>query len=185
MRCTRAQSILARKAARGISADDERLLVEHLRACPECAGLEDELERTWSALECHPLVKPSPDFVPRLKAKLRAEREASPVLWTWRPDRKWQWLAAAACILLATVLLTRNGPLRHNTQPANQELGMAAADRDRGDEKILQDLEQTLEYSDADYLSAYDLWPGSPRETTNSAPPKAGLNYKTKRKESS
>jgi hypothetical protein len=176
--------MLARKASREISPHEAKLLAEHLSTCPQCAGLEDQLERTWSALGCHPSVEPSPDFLPRLKARLRAEQTAQGAGRTWRRDLRWQWMALAACLLLAAVLLTRNGQLRHSALPPDQGRNLAA-DRDSWDEQFLQDLEQTLQRSDAEYLSAYSSWPGAGNEAASLELPKARLANETKKKESS
>jgi len=184
MRCNRARRVLARKASREISPHEAKLLADHLSTCPQCAGLEDQLERTWSVLGCHPSVEPSPDFLPRLKARLRAEQVAQSAARTWRRDLRWQWIALAACLLLAAVLLTRNGQLRRGALPPDQGLNMVA-DRDRWDEQFLQDLEQTLQRSDAEYLSAYYSWPGAANKAANLELPEGRPLNETKKKERS
>jgi hypothetical protein len=184
MRCNRARRLLERKASREISPHKAELLADHLGKCPQCAGLEDQLERAWSALGCHPSVEPSPDFLPRLKARLRAEQTVQGAGGTWRHNLKWQWVALGACLLLVAVLLTRNGQLRHGALPPDQGLNLAT-DRDRKDEQFLQDLEQTLQRSDAEYLSAYSAWPGAANEAAHLELPKARPVDETKKKESS
>ena len=168
MRCNRARRISAWKASRGISVRDERLLADHLRACPECARLQDQLERTWRALEHIPSFEPSPDFVPKVKARIRAERDVPRSAPNWRPGVAWKWAALAAGVMLVAVLLTKNGPLRHEVIPPNH--GVNVTDHDSWDEEFLQDLELTLQQSDADYLSTYDSWPGAAQGTSGLKP---------------
>jgi hypothetical protein len=171
MRCNRARRLLERRASREISPYKAELLADHLGRCPQCAGIEDQLERVWSALGCHPSVEPSPGFLPGLKARLRAEQTVQGAGGTWRHNLKWQWVALGACLLLVAVLLTKNGQLRHGALPRDQELNLAA-DQDRWDEQFLQDLEQTLQRSDAEYVSAYYSWPGTTKQDANFELPK-------------
>jgi hypothetical protein len=185
MRCNHARRLLARKVSREISPHKAKLLADHLGTCPQCAGLEDQLERAWSALGHHPSVEPSPGSLPRLKARLRAEQTAQGAGRTWRRDLRWQWIALAACLLLAAVLLTTDGQLRRGAVPPDQGLNLAV-DRDSWDEQFLQDLEQTLQRSDAEYLSAYDSWPGAANEAVRSLElPKTGPAGRTRKRESS
>jgi hypothetical protein len=176
--------MLERKVSREISPHKAKLLADHLSTCPQCAGLEDQLERAWNALECHPSVEPSPDFLPRLKARFRAEQPAQSAGRTWRQDLKWQWIALAACLLLAAVLLITKGQVRREALPPDQEVNMVV-DRDRWDEQFLEDLEQTLQRSDAEYLSAYDSWPGAASEAASSGLPKSGRVSVRRKRESS
>lgn len=184
MRCDHTRRMLARKASRDLSARDQQMLASHLSSCAECAAFQDQLDRTWSALEYHPSLEVSEDFLPRLKAKLGAGEALPRSAWTWRPAWGWQWAALAVCITLAVVILTRGGQLRHSVPPANQGTSMTA-DRDQRDEQFLQDLEQTLQFSVADALSAYDSWPATAQESSTPEPSKAGPAKKMKQKEPS
>ena len=60
-----------------------------------------------------------------------------------------------------------------------------AVDRDRWDEEFLQDLEQTLQRSDAEYLSAYESWPGAANGAVSIGLPKSGQANVGRKKESS
>jgi predicted anti-sigma-YlaC factor YlaD len=184
MRCDHVRRFLARKAARDLTPREARVLAEHLNACRECAALEDQLDRTWRALECHPSVTVSEGFLPQLKAKLRAEKTKSRSGWIHHHAWGWRWAALAVGVTLAAVFLTRDGQLRHEARQAGQHAG-ALTDRDQRDEQFLEDLEQTLQYSAADALSAFDSWPIAPQESKASEPSNAGPAKKLKQKESS
>ncbi len=118
------------------------------------------MEQAWTAMECYPAVEPSSDFLPRLKNRLRAERTAPPRKeWLRRPGLVWQGMALAAGLVLFAVLITKGGPPRQEALP-ERAAASTVQERDRWDEQFLEDLEQTLAQSDADYLSTYDAWPG-------------------------
>ena len=183
MQCDPIRRILARKAVRDLTPGEARELAEHLNVCRECAVLEDQLDRTWRALECHPSLAVSEGFLPQLRAKLRAEELRPRTRWISHPAWRWRWAALAVGIALAAVLLTRDGLLRQDTRQAGH--AGTATDRDRRDEQFLEDLEQTLQYSAADTLSAFDSWPFAPQDSTASESSKAGPAQKLKKKESS
>jgi anti-sigma factor RsiW len=180
MRCDRVRRILATKAARELTPREAQVLSVHLEECRACAALEDELDRTWRALECHPSATVSEDFLPRLRARLRAEQTEPRSGWSRRPAWSWRWAALAVGLTLAAVILSRDVQLRHEGRQAG-----VAADRDRRDDQFLEDLEQTLQYSAADTLSAFDSWPFAPQESTAPEPSKAGPAKKLKQKEPS
>ncbi len=163
MNCKQARRLQAGKASRGLRPRDERLLADHLRVCPDCSALENEMERTWDAMACFPSLEPSAGFLSDLKARLRAE-PASPGRreWSRRPGLVWQGMALAACLLLFAVLLTRIGPDRR--QAVTGPAAHPAADSDRWDEQFLEDLDRTLTRPDADYLAVYDSWPGTAQD---------------------
>ncbi len=183
MRCDHARRMLARKASQDLDARDEELLASHLGGCAECSTFQDQIDRTWSALECHPTVEVSEDFIPRLKARLRADEARPHSAWRRLPAWRWQWAALALGITLAAVILSREGQLRDSAPPANQ--GAGYADRDRKDEVFLQDLEKTLQYSVADALSAYDSWPATEQESSTPQPGNEVPAKKIKQKEPS
>jgi hypothetical protein len=163
MRCDRARRLLELKTSHTLGQGRERELADHLGACPECAALEDELEQAWQALAWHPTVEPSPDFLFRLKARIRAEQFEPRPRSIWHPNLNWRWVGLAACILLAVVVLARFGPMRphDSTRAPGQNV---AIEHDRWDDQFLEDLDQTLWRSDLDYLSTYDSWPASAQE---------------------
>ncbi len=183
MNCERARRMMARKASRDLAPHEEQVLADHLSVCPGCARLENELERTWSALGLYPAVEPSPKFLPGLRAKLQLERPTPEVRWTWPFGRKWQWAAWAGCFLLAALVLTRTESM-HRTAPTPVQTAKTAADSDRADEQFLQDLDDSLQHSAADYLSTYDSWPGMKREAANFESPAARPPATTGKKES-
>src|SRR5512136_2933633 len=123
MRCDHVRRILARKAVRDLTPGEARVLADHLRVCPECAGMEDELDRTWRALERHPSVSVSDKFLPELRAKLRAEKTSSRHGWLRLPVWSWRWAALAVSIFLAVVILSRDGLLHREAGQTNQNAG--------------------------------------------------------------
>lgn len=174
MRCKRARRLLELKASQGLSPRDGKLLADHLTVCPECAEMETQLERTWEVLGHYLPVEPSPDFLPRMKARLRAERPAPRPGWNWHPRLGWQWLALAACVALFAVLLSKSGQLRQD-DPGPSPAVKTATDHDRADDQFLEDLERTLQHSDADYLSTYDSWPAAMQDFVGPEPSPAKL----------
>jgi len=179
MRCTQARRLMEMQAAQGIGPDPERQLAEHLAGCPECSGLARQLDRVWDALAWHPRVEPSPDFLPRLRARIRAEEETHrsgrPPAWQWR------WAALGAAVLLAIAILSRQGGIQPPVA-ITPDGASAAMERDSWDEQFLEELEQTLHRSDADLLSTYDSWPASAQEPAIS-PYRAVPERNSKRKE--
>ena len=182
MNCKRARRMLGRKASRDLAPHEEQVLTDHLSVCPRCTRLEDELEHTWSALELYPAVEPSPEFLPKLRARLQAERSTPAVRRTWHFGRNWQWAALAGCFLLAVLVLTRTESM-HRTASTSIQTAQTA-DSDRWDEQFLQNLDESLQHSTADYLSTYDSWPGIKREATNFKSPAAKPPATTGKKES-
>lgn len=184
MRCKRARSLWVRKVSEGISPQQEKVLDDHLKACPACGRMETELEETWNALGSSPGIEPSADFLPRLRVKLQAEQSQPRPEQRRRLSLKWQWAALAACALLAAVLLTRNGQFRHEALPSSQGVKIAT-DSDHSDEQLLQDIERALQSADTDYLSTYDSWPDVARQSPGSETFKGNPANRTKRKETS
>jgi len=183
MNCERARRMMARKASRDLAPHEEQALADHLSVCSGCARIEDELERTWSALGLYPSVESSPEFIPKLRAKLQVERPTPAVRRTWQFGRNWQWAALAGCFLLAALVLTRTESM-HRTAPTPVQTAKTAADSDRSDEQFLQDLDDSLQHSAADCLSTYDSWPGIKRQAANFESPAARPPAMTGKKES-
>ena len=183
MNCERARRMLEGKASRDLAPHEEQVLTDHLSICPECARLEDELERTWSALGLYPAIEPSAEFLPKLRAKLRAEMSTPVVRRTWSLGRNWQWAALAGCFLLAALVLFRTESV-NRTPAASVQTTQTGTDKDRWDEQFLQDLDDSLQHSAADYLSAYDSWPGMKKQAANFKSPQAKPPAATGKKES-
>ncbi|MBP1595252.1 MAG: hypothetical protein H6Q05_629 [Acidobacteria bacterium] len=180
MRCYRARGLLRRKAAESLSDSQERRLEEHLGACLACSKLTEEIERAWAALGHLPTVEPSADFLPRLKARLREEDTSS--RQGTGPVRSWRWVAVAACVLLAAVFAARFETGRQNPSP-EERTAVSARDSNVPDEQFLQDLEEILQQSDVDFLSAYDVWPAVPQDAKDRGTRKAGEADGSKKKE--
>lgn len=159
MNCRQAREIMAAHAADDPEPREERELRDHILGCASCAGLEDQLKRSWDALSCHPTLEPSAEFLPKLRRRIQAERAKAKGAWHLGLQHRWQWSALALGAVAIAVLLTRPGIFQSGA-PAPAEKGAASASRDAFDEQLLRDLDQLLEYSAADSLSAYDFWPG-------------------------
>src|SRR2546426_11414247 len=91
MRCRTARR-LAAELAEGVGGTPWQAdLSDHLRSCPGCACLTEELARSWQALLAYPAIEPSKEFVPRLRARLQLDQpRTSPE--PLRPAG-WQWMA--------------------------------------------------------------------------------------------
>jgi predicted anti-sigma-YlaC factor YlaD len=164
MNCRQAREIMAAKAAGDLRLPEEQELRRHLLDCAGCAGLEDQLERAWDALDCHPTLEPSAEFLPRLRARIQAEQAEARKAWRFAAPLRWRWAALAVCAVVAAVLLTRPGVF-HSNAPVSTEGAAITSSRDVSDERLLQDLDRLLEYSAADSLSIYDSWPGAVPES--------------------
>ena len=68
---------------------------EHMRACPRCAGLDAAIRRSLLLARNLPDIHPSPDFMPRLQARLRAKEQ---------PAEPRRWSPAAIAALAATLV---------------------------------------------------------------------------------
>jgi hypothetical protein len=115
-------------------------------------------------MSAYPSIEPSPDFLPRFHGRLQtsAPHRSSPGIW--RPVMGWQWMALVASVVMVCFLFIAKSP----THPAMPEAMMTG---DQMDEKLLQDVEQSLNRTDAvrNYLPVYDEWEGvqpenSPRD---------------------
>jgi len=127
-------------------------LREHLQSCRTCREVSEQLDRTWRAMSAYPSIEPTPDFLPRFHRLLQAgeSHRGSPV---WRPVMGWQWMALVASVAIVCFLLIAKSP----PHPAVPEAVMT---RDQIDEKLLEDVEQSLNRTDVvrRYLPAYDEW---------------------------
>ena len=180
MRCNRARRLLSRKAAQSVSIRQERKLEEHLGACEACSRLTDDLDRAWGALEYHPTVEPSADFIPMLKARLREEDTSSP--GRARPVLSWRLVAMAACLLFAAVFLARLETGRQNPSPSDLA-AVLVAEPNVPDEQFLRDLEEILQQPRVDFLSAYDVWPGISQDSADREAQEPGQADRSNKKE--
>ncbi len=64
-----------------LSFTELKYFKEHSESCSVCAGLVTDMESTRWALENGPEISLSPDFVPRLQTRLRAEINRAPSWW--------------------------------------------------------------------------------------------------------
>jgi hypothetical protein len=178
MDCRQARDLMIRKAGGEVGNGDESLLRSHVESCPDCSGLDDQLERAWMALDHYPEVEPSAAFLRQLKARIRDDRnQPKSFHFGW-----WKWpVAAALCLALVSVLLVRTDRFRISSPNISSA---PPAAYDRSDDLFLQDLDQALQGSLADALAIYDSWPNdepgirSPKETQKAKPLAPVLNDK-------
>src|SRR5437867_9987484 len=142
MRCRTARRLAAELAEGAGGTPGQADLSVHLRSCPGCARLAEELARSWQALEAYPAIEPSNEFVPRLRARLEiAEPRTAPE--PFRPAG-WQWMALVATVLVAILV----GVSGLDQPRAVTESGLSR--RDLADDRFLADLETTLDRFDSD-----------------------------------
>jgi hypothetical protein len=165
MNCRQAREITAAKAAGELWPPEEQELRKHFLECAGCAELEGQLECAWDALDCHPTLEPSAEFLPRLRSRIREDRLATPKPRSFGVPLGWQWAALAGCVVVAALFLIHSGVFRSDA-PVPEERAAVTASHDAGDEQFLRDLDRLMEYSAADSLSAYDSWPGAVQEST-------------------
>jgi hypothetical protein len=173
MRCRQARRLLERNETGMLPAREKERLAEHLRGCAGCRQLSRQLDLTWNVLGCHPLVEPSADFLEQVKERLRKEpvEKLPPRVSHLRPA--WQWMALAACALLAALILGRNVGFFSDSHSVPSDT-IVLSEPDMRDDEFLKDLEQTLRHSDAEYLSIYDSWPGYLQDGQNLDSSKGG-----------
>ena len=58
-----------------LSAEEMKAVRQHLERCPKCALFAEELKRTWHVLDRDKILKPSPYFYTRVKARLGKTNE--------------------------------------------------------------------------------------------------------------
>ncbi|MFH1573941.1 MAG: hypothetical protein ABIG68_08145 [Acidobacteriota bacterium] len=164
MRCAEATEILW-SAAEEPGAELPPRLSVHLASCAACRATAEEIAQVWRLLGDFPEVEPGPDF----KAEFYRRLRASPAGEVRPPGRQpvpgWHWLAAAATALV--ILVIAGSRL---TLPPPEIAGSATGWQDRWDDGFLEELERTLVNLDAEYLSAYDSWPGLAAESPATEP---------------
>ncbi len=166
MHCHRARRLLEHKESQALPAREEGRLADHLQACTACRELQTQLDLTWKALGYHPSVEPSADFLEKVRDRIRDRPAEMLPVHGWNLKPAWQWMALAACALLAAVIVVRNIGIFSETQPVSQQTTVPSKP-DLWDEQFLRDLEKTLQHSDAEVLSIYDTWPGFLQEGSN------------------
>lgn len=155
MKCREAQAALEGTSMQPGSPGAGGPLHEHLQSCRTCGEMSEQLDRTWTAMSAYPSIEPSPDFLPRFHRLLQTSEPHQGGPWIWRPVMGWQWMALVASVVIVCFLLISKSP----PHPAMVEAAMTG---DQMDEKLLQDVEQSLNQTDVvhNYLSVYDEWEG-------------------------
>ena len=81
MNCSQFRKIISSYLDSELSFTETRDFKEHCEGCPCCAELIADLVRIREILHESRSVSLSPDFVPRLQARLRSEINRSPTWW--------------------------------------------------------------------------------------------------------
>jgi anti-sigma factor RsiW len=80
-----------------LSSSRQRDIDAHLASCTTCRGVVDDLRRVRSAVRQLPTLTPPREAWTRLERALRAQGA------TRRTSSRWQWLAAAAALVVAVL----------------------------------------------------------------------------------
>jgi anti-sigma factor RsiW len=103
MTCDDARGLLTAYVDSELDVAHNLEVERHLDKCEACTRIVASQEKVRSAIQASGLsYEPSPDLSKRIETALRG-----PVKPAARPRMSWPWLAAAAAILLALVLLSR------------------------------------------------------------------------------
>ena len=106
------QELMSRLLDEGVTAEEEKDLKDHLRACPACAALFSALSAVTVSLREEDMAQPPAELSQGVMARIAAEKAAGPkVIHVQRPElererrkrrqrRGWTGLAAAACLVL-------------------------------------------------------------------------------------
>ena len=105
------QELMSRLLDEGVTAEEEKDLKEHLRACPECAALFSALSAVTVSLREDEMAEPPAELSQGVMARIAAEKAAGPrVIHVQRPEleaerprrkkRGWTGIAAAACLVV-------------------------------------------------------------------------------------
>lgn len=157
MRCWQARRLATSRAEGPLAAADAARLDAHLARCPRCAEIAVEVELAWSALETVAEIEPGPDLAARIRARIASGEPASR---GWVAPG-WQRLALA-CTIVVALLVASQSRLSVETPPESEVAGLSRADL--ADDKLLRDVEASLNRWDTDYLPSLpneDAWPSS------------------------
>jgi predicted anti-sigma-YlaC factor YlaD len=108
-RCKDCERLLPEFIAQRTTSDDplpERYwpIIEHLRECPSCRALADELWMVESALRQQPRVRPAPTLHTRIMRRVEASLPMETESWNLLPRDIWI-PAALFCLVLCIALL--------------------------------------------------------------------------------
>jgi predicted anti-sigma-YlaC factor YlaD len=65
MECRKIKKIIPIYLDHELSADDHRLVAEHLRTCPDCLAEARTIEKSWEVLRELDEIKPAPQYIAR------------------------------------------------------------------------------------------------------------------------
>ncbi len=104
------QELMSRLLDEGVTAEEEKDLKDHLRACPACAALFSALSAVTVSLREEDMADPPAELAQGVMARIAAEKNEHKVIHVQRPElevqrprrkkRSWTGIAAAACLVV-------------------------------------------------------------------------------------
>ncbi len=104
------QELMSRLLDEGVTAEEEKDLKDHLRACPECAALFSALSAVTVSLREEDMAEAPAELAQGVMARIAAGKNEHKVIHVQRPElevqrprrkkRGWTGIAAAACLVV-------------------------------------------------------------------------------------
>ncbi len=167
MDCRKIKKIIPIYLDRELSADDRRLVAEHLRTCPQCLAEARAIEKSWEVLGELDEIKPDPQYIARFWRALDTQmpwyekmlRDVHNVFL----QRRWvPALAGAAVIVLVGGMVTFQFLHRPETVPVLAELNAAELEMVSNfdlaeDYEIIQDMEFFSDFEVIENLDEFEI----------------------------
>jgi predicted anti-sigma-YlaC factor YlaD len=168
MRCADARAAIEEIVDANRETSPDPALRDHLNSCNSCAEYFSQFHRIWQALSAYPSVEPSPNLILRTKSRLQRNGSRTDSRFSWHVVAGWQWMTVSACIMILCAVLF----LSQHTSPLVPQIDTAQIDA--ADDKLLQDIEQSLsQLEENGSLADYDSWSGAYLETAIQELPQA------------
>ncbi len=152
MRCKEVRTVLEQMAEGLESINEDSPWAGHVKTCPACATFWDEMTRTWRLMGTLSPIEPSADFRQKLHQRLQAPEPKWHRRISWSSAPGWQWMAVTAIVITFGLLL---GTVSHIRSPHS---GSSLSQTDLLDEKLLNDIDQSIRTTGENHLSVYDSW---------------------------
>jgi hypothetical protein len=155
MRCVDVRKAIEQIVDANKETSPDPALKDHFNSCQACAEYFSQFQRIWAALDTYPSAEPSPDFILKTRSRIQQQTSGASARFSLHPVAGWQWMTVSACILILCAFVF----LSQYTSPLMPK--MDAAKIDAADDKLIQEIDQSLSQLDENgSLADYDSWSG-------------------------